>query len=111
MRSIGTLDVLNDSRENQKMLSRLPHWLVVRWGRIVVQKKEESYQYPPFKDFMEFISKEAKIACDPVISIQAVKSEQVQRGQSETANFLLIQRNPTGTDIHLLLTKEELSLH
>lgn len=60
MRSIGNLDVLNDSRENQKMLSRLPDWLVVRWGRIVVQKKEVSYQYPPFKDFMEFISKEDK---------------------------------------------------
>lgn len=64
MRNIGNLDVLNDSRENQRMLSRLPDWLVVRWGRIVVQKKEESNQHPPFKDF---ISKEAKIACDPVI--------------------------------------------
>lgn len=32
MRSIGNQDVLNDSRENQKMLSRLPDWLVVRWG-------------------------------------------------------------------------------
>lgn len=69
------------------MLSRLPDWLVVRWDLIVVQKKEESNQYPPFKDFMEFISKEAKIACDPVISIQAIKSEQVQRGQSEATNF------------------------
>lgn len=94
MRSIGNLDVLNDSRENQKMLSRLPDWLVVRWGRIVVQKKEASYQYPPFKDFMEFISKEAKIACDPVISIQAVKSEQVQRGQSETANSFTHSKKP-----------------
>lgn len=69
MRNIGNLDVLNDSRENQRMLSRLPDWLVVRWGRIVVQKKEESNQHPPFKDY---ISKETKIACDPVISIQAV---------------------------------------
>lgn len=90
-RSIGNLDVLNDSRENQKMLSRLPDWIVVRWGRIVVQKKEESNQYPPFKDFMEFISKEA---CDPAISIQAVKSEQVQRGQSETANFFTHSNKP-----------------
>lgn len=57
---------------------------------------------------MEFISKEVKIAFDPVISIQAVKSEQVQRGQIP----LLIQRNSTGTDIHLLLlTKEGLWLH
>lgn len=40
MRSIGNLDVLNDSRKNQKMLSRLPDWLVVRWGRIVVQKRK-----------------------------------------------------------------------
>nr|XP_034330613.1 uncharacterized protein LOC117690468 [Crassostrea gigas] len=94
MRNIGNLDVLNDSRENQKMLSRLPDWLVVRWGRIVVEKKEESYQYPPFKDFMEFISKEAKIACDPVISIQAVKSEQVQRGMCETANFFTYSKKP-----------------
>lgn len=70
------------------MLSRLPDLIVV------VQKKEESNQYPPFKDFMEFISKEAKIACDPVISIQAVKSEQVQRGQSETANSFTHSNKP-----------------
>lgn len=48
---------------------------------------------------MELISKEVKIAFDHVISIQAVKSEQVQRGQIP----LLIQRNSTATDIHLLL--------
>lgn len=69
MRSIGNLDVLNDSRENQKMLSRLLDWLVVRWGCIVVQKKEEFYQYFFFNDFMEFIFKEVKIVCDFVILI------------------------------------------
>ena len=48
MQAIGNLDVLNDSRENRKILAKLPDWIVTRWGRTVTQRKEEANQYPPF---------------------------------------------------------------
>lgn len=75
MESIGTLNMLNDDRENRKLLTKLPDWIVTRWGRIVVKHKEEQKQFPPFKIFVEFISQEARIACDPVTSLQSVKGD------------------------------------
>ena len=70
MRSIGNLNVINDSRENRKILAKLPDWIVTRRERILDHRKEECNQFPPFNDFMEFVSKEAKIACDSVTSIR-----------------------------------------
>lgn len=45
-------------------------------GKNWAHRKEECNQYPPFKDFMEFVFKEAKIACFSVTSFQTIKSEQ-----------------------------------
>lgn len=80
--SIGHLDVLNDDRQNKKMLQKLPDWLVTRWGRIVASHKEEKRKFPEFKVFVDFIVKEAKIACDPVTSLQSLKGDGAQ-GDSE----------------------------
>ncbi|XP_060607803.1 uncharacterized protein LOC132759944 [Ruditapes philippinarum] len=73
MISVPGLEVLNDSFENRKLLSKLPEWLVTRWNRIVVEKKEKSGVLPPFSDFEEFVTKEAKIASDPVTSLVSLK--------------------------------------
>ncbi|XP_053403187.1 uncharacterized protein LOC128558292 [Mercenaria mercenaria] len=73
MSSVPSLSVLNDSRENQKMLSKLPEWLVIRWNRIAATSKEELNVFPSFKQFVDFVSKEAKIASDPVTSVFYVK--------------------------------------
>ncbi|XP_035985253.1 uncharacterized protein LOC118558808 [Fundulus heteroclitus] len=62
------LAILNDCDENHKLLKKLPEWIVRRWSRIVVDKLDESGDYPDFKCFTEFLSKEAKIACNPIAS-------------------------------------------
>lgn len=77
MQSIGSLNILNDERENRRLLSKLPDWLVTRWGRIATQYKEERMEFPPFKNFMDFIVKEAKIATDPITSIESVKKSEL----------------------------------
>lgn len=41
----------------------------------MVQFKEDHGQFPPFKTFVDFISQEAKIANDPVTSLQSVKGD------------------------------------
>ena len=80
MASVGSLGTLDDERENRKLLAKLPDWLVSRWNRIAVQWREEKKASPPFKEFMLFMTKEARIACDPVSSLQSLKSDQVNVG-------------------------------
>ncbi|MES9904690.1 MAG: DUF1759 domain-containing protein, partial [Sedimenticola sp.] len=74
MQSIGSLSVLNDDRENRRLLTKLPDWMVSRWGRIVSRWRDENGAFPPFSEFVVFVTKEAKIACDPVTSLQSLKT-------------------------------------
>ena len=80
--SIGHLNILNDEMQNRRLLIKLPDWLVTRWGRIVASHKEEKKNFPQFKIFVDFIVKEAKIACDPVTSLQCLKGDRDQSGDS-----------------------------
>ena len=73
MQTIGSLSILNDDRENRKLLTKLPDWIISRWGRIVSHWREEKNVFPPFREFANFLSKEAKIACDPVTSLQSLR--------------------------------------
>lgn len=40
------LSILNDCEENQKLLKKLPEWMVRRWSRIVVEELDRSGDYP-----------------------------------------------------------------
>ena len=98
MHSIKHLEVLNDPEKNQKMLRKLPNHLVSRWSRIVDkwigEEREEGQgrealgppevsntnnareaKYPPFEEFCRFLKTEARIACNPITSLQAIKEE------------------------------------
>lgn len=74
MSQIKTLEVLNDCGENQRMLTKLPDWLTARWNRRVIEIEEETKTFPSFSQFVEFVTKEAKISCNPVTSLHALKS-------------------------------------
>ena len=76
MKSIGSLRVLNDERENRKMLRNLPDWVITRWAGFISQWREDRGQFPFFKDFMEFIGKQVRITTDPIISLQSIKCDQ-----------------------------------
>ncbi|XP_063964979.1 uncharacterized protein LOC135156433 [Lytechinus pictus] len=69
MDKIGNLHHLNDERENQKILYKLPDWLVARWSRKVIDWRDVNGQFPPFQIFAKFIEAEAKVACYPVTSL------------------------------------------
>lgn len=83
MQTTKSLAVLNDERENRKLLSKLPDWTVSRWGRIASQWKDSKGEYPPFKNFVEYITQESKIACDPIASLQSLKGSSAQTAQSQ----------------------------
>ena len=67
------LDVLNDDRENRKLLGKLPDWLVNGWARYVYKWKTGNGCFPPFAEFASFLSREADIACDPITSLQSLR--------------------------------------
>ena len=83
MRGNCNLSILNDERENSRLLSKLPEWLISRWVQIVSSHRETYHRYPSFEEFVSFIAKEADIACDPVASLQAVRSEAVRSQNPE----------------------------
>ena len=76
MRHNGHLNILNDCLENQVILKKLPEHMVIRWARNVHEYKSLAGVYPPFAVFSQFVRKEAKLACDPVTSLHALKDTQ-----------------------------------
>ncbi|KAL3970392.1 ribosomal biogenesis protein LAS1 [Sarotherodon galilaeus] len=67
MLQVKGVEVLNDRNENQRMLSKLPDWLTARWN---------------WKPFVDFIVREAKIACNPVTSLHALKAGDSEKTKS-----------------------------
>ena len=70
---IAGLEVLNDFHENQKLLNKLPEWIVSRWNRVVTDSLDQTGFYPLFDQFVRFVSKEARVANNPISSINAIK--------------------------------------
>lgn len=55
---IKYLKVLDDPDENQRMLQKLPSFVVTRWSRVVDRwLSKEDHAYPPFTEFCGFLKK------------------------------------------------------
>ena len=108
MEQIQYLSVLNDPEENQRILKKLPSYIVNRWCRTVDKStKNDSEEgldegsvettislstYPTFKEFCHFLTTEARIACHPVTSLQQLKGEGIsnvnkKRGVARTGGM------------------------
>ena len=74
MSQIKSLAVLKDCGENQRMLNTLHDWLTARWNRKVFAVEESTHDFPSFSEFVQLVAREAKIACNPVTSLNALKS-------------------------------------
>ncbi|KAJ8404442.1 hypothetical protein AAFF_G00337090 [Aldrovandia affinis] len=79
MSQIRGLEVLNDCNENQKILAKLPDWLTSRWNRKVIEVEEQSHTFPSFSQFVKFLTREAKIACNPITSLHALKPSESEK--------------------------------
>ena len=102
MNTVEYLNILNDPEENQKTIRKLPSYLVTRWSRIVgewvtadeleddeVPLSEEVMKtgYPPFAEFCKFVKRKARISCNPVSSLQALKAGQTNKSNPRRTNF------------------------
>lgn len=83
MAYIKTLEILNDCNENRKILSKLPDWLTARWNRKVIEIEEESNRFPSFSEFVKFLAREAKIACNPITSLHSMKQGEVEKQKTQ----------------------------
>ena len=79
MKFTPSLSILNDEHENKKIIKRLPEWLIVRWARLVTAWRDEHHSFPPFVQLASLVAREARIACDPNVSLQALSKEKGQR--------------------------------
>lgn len=78
MLHIKALEILNDCNENRKILLKWPDWLTARWNRKVIKVEEKSSKFPSFSEFVEFLIREAKIACNPVTWLQSLKQGEIE---------------------------------
>lgn len=87
------LQALNDCVENQRISAKLPEWLSSRWNRAVTKFQDEYNRFPDFKFFVEFLNKEARIACNPITSLQAIKPAEQERFKQFDQHHPKLQRN------------------
>ena len=85
-KNVHHLHHLDDERENKKLMSKLPDWLVTRWGRTVVKWRQDRGSFPPFSVFADFINEEAVIACDPITS-QTTSLKEKRQSSSNARSF------------------------
>lgn len=71
--SIEIWDFADFLRSCEAAISKLPDWLVARWNRKITEIGEETNKFPTFSQFVSFLTREAKIACNPVTSLQSLK--------------------------------------
>lgn len=76
---IKALGFFKDCNENRKILSKSPGWLTASWNRKVIEIEEETSKFPTFCQFVSFLTREAKIACNPVMSLQVTKPKGVRQ--------------------------------
>lgn len=75
---IKALEILNDCSEDSVKVTRLA---TASWNHKVIEIEEQTRGSPTFSQFVSFLTREAKIACNPVISLQSLK--QVESDNSE----------------------------
>ncbi|KAK0147385.1 hypothetical protein N1851_013148 [Merluccius polli] len=73
MPHVQGLKVLDDCEENQRLLQKLPDWATTRWNCYVTKELDAGNPYPGFKKFSDFVAEEARIACNPISSLHALK--------------------------------------
>ena len=77
------LKVLDDCKENQSILKKLPDWIVNRWARQANEWKKKKSEFPPFTEFVRFLSEEAEIATDPVTATCNLRGASSKRYDGE----------------------------
>ena len=86
LKELDTVDVLDDPKENYKMLKLLPQWCVNKWAdRIETYQEEHDEEFPPFENFVKFVSAQAKRMNNPIIAQVNSKGLSSQNSQQSSS--------------------------
>ena len=111
--NLYTLEVLNDEAENVEMIKRLPQWLSRGWARRVTAHRIATGAFPPFKDFVSFLTDEDDIANDPISKAIQSSSAGAENRRGGSRTFATETRERPSYhcafcgEAHLLLNCEE----
>ena len=83
MDTVKGLGILNDCRENRKMLLKLPEYLILRWSRKIAGLTD----YPEFKIYVQFITEEADILCNPITNFTYLDADSKKKGMQSRESF------------------------
>ena len=97
MESLPELKILDDNRENKKMLQKVPEWVSRKWVRYVTTYQQKHSSFPKFSRFAAFLAKEAEIACNTLLSDQKPK-EPNKKQEKKTHVSLNTEVNSTSGD-------------
>lgn len=100
MESVKGLHVLNDERQNQLLLKKLPEWLVTRWGRKAASYRSHNMCFPSFRVFSDFISAEADIMNDPITSVKSLRSKNLDLNQDGKLSARVLQSSTKESSRH-----------
>ena len=68
-RSYRALRTLDDESENAEICKKLPVWLTRKWTNKVSGHREATGEFPPFCEFVEFLTGEEIMANDPLARV------------------------------------------
>ncbi|KAK3702243.1 hypothetical protein QZH41_016771 [Actinostola sp. cb2023] len=88
MQSVEDLETLNTQHGNKQLLKILPNWMHPRWGVKVrdYQLVHGDTKYPPFKQFVKFVTDTAEVQCLPVLAgLDSVKPAKESSSYRNTA--------------------------
>ncbi|XP_030834543.1 uncharacterized protein LOC115921321 [Strongylocentrotus purpuratus] len=108
---IVDLNILDDIREINRMVARLPDHIVHRWNRSVAQTKRERLCYPRFADFVSFIGNEADIANDPLLTVDVGKTRERKQETAVSKRVTLSTSGSTSQKQCLLCKRQNHSLN
>lgn len=75
------LQAVNNCLENQRIAVKFPDWLSARWNRAVTVYRDEHKMFPDFRYLVRFVSMEARIACNPITSLHAIRPTDQERSK------------------------------
>ena len=98
MPHVKGLEILNDCEENQRLIQKLPDWTASIWNRQVTQCLHNKKDFPSFKEFSEFVSIEAEIACNPITSLHALRSSDSNMNKRQYQETAIVHHTQAATD-------------
>ncbi|XP_067939852.1 uncharacterized protein [Watersipora subatra] len=72
--SFPQLQMLDDSRENKKIISRLLDYIICKWVRYATNYHNRHNAFPKFAIFTQFLTRETDVACNPIF-MESIKPE------------------------------------